>query len=130
MQVNYGARQKPRGQGICPDPGEWGLAPAGTRPARTVAAALVGGGTLLGREDRVELLVGRAQRLVLLGWSHQKTTLASYAMMMASSATALLLTLHDRGGWELFAFVAWAGVYLLLALAIARMERNHRVQGS
>ncbi|MCG8432417.1 MAG: glycosyl transferase family 4, partial [Gammaproteobacteria bacterium] len=63
------------------------------------------------------------QRLVGLGWSHKKTVLAEYLLMISCSISAILL-FHNK---NIYFQVAVLGgvlvVYTMLAVAIVRMEK-------
>ena len=62
------------------------------------------------------------QRLVQLGWSHRRTTLSAYALMLACAASALAV---QHAPWPLQAatLCAWAVIYAMLMLFVTRMER-------
>ncbi len=62
------------------------------------------------------------QRLVRLGWSHRKTVLRAYLLMLACAATALQAQgmRADEGGWLL---LMWGVIYALIAYKVHRMER-------
>lgn len=67
------------------------------------------------------------QRLVLLGWGHRKTVLASYAIMLAAAATAIGMA-HGAGRvWELAVVLGWCLAYGIIARLIARLERRLNV---
>jgi len=68
------------------------------------------------------------QRLVLAGWSHRKTVLAEYALMLATGATAVLYV-HTTEHAKLALLLAWATGYSILAWGVRVMEhgRNDRV---
>ncbi len=63
------------------------------------------------------------QRLVGLGWSHRKTVLRAYLLMLACVATALQ-SRHQPAGQVLWLLVMWAGVYGMIAYKVRLMERN------
>lgn len=50
------------------------------------------------------------QRLVQLGWGHRKTTLAEYAAMIASGASAIW-ALRQETPWQWLVLAAWAVFY-------------------
>ncbi len=62
------------------------------------------------------------QRLVGLGWSHRKTVLRSYLLMLACAATALQASGMQayEGGWLL---AMWSVIYALIAYKVHLMER-------
>ncbi|HYO90205.1 MAG TPA: glycosyltransferase family 4 protein [Pyrinomonadaceae bacterium] len=67
------------------------------------------------------------QRLVLLGWSHQKTVLAEYCLMLACGSSAVLYT--RVGANERLALLAgWLLIYLSLAFCVNRAERRNRAE--
>ena len=66
------------------------------------------------------------QRLVLLGWSHRKTVLAEYCLMLGCGLSAVLYT--RVGANERLALLAgWLLIYLSLAFCVSRAERRSRV---
>ena len=62
------------------------------------------------------------QRLVQLGWSHRRTTLHGYLLMLACAASALGA---QYAPWLVQAGVlcAWGLIYAILMLVVTRMER-------
>lgn len=67
------------------------------------------------------------QRLVLLGWSHRKTVLMEYCLMVACGLSAVLYT--RVGANERLALLAiWLLIYLSLAFCVSRAERNNRAE--
>lgn len=62
------------------------------------------------------------QRLVGLGWSHRRTTLSAYALMLACAASALAV---QHAPWPLQAatLCAWGVIYAILMWVVTRMER-------
>lgn len=63
------------------------------------------------------------QRLVLLGWSHRKTVLAEYCLMIAGGVSAVLYTKLNEAS-RLMLLIGWALVYLALAQAVRFVERK------
>lgn len=63
------------------------------------------------------------QRLVRLGWTHRRTVLAEYSLMLACALSALLAVAVAPGAqWVLIA--GWVVVYAVLALSVPRLERQ------
>jgi UDP-N-acetylmuramyl pentapeptide phosphotransferase/UDP-N-acetylglucosamine-1-phosphate transferase len=67
------------------------------------------------------------QRLVLMGWSHRKTSLAGYVIMSGAGMTAILLATWTRADAEVLAGIAWAVVYAAVALIVSQLERHHHI---
>lgn len=65
------------------------------------------------------------QRMVLVGWSHRKTVLVEYGLMIAAGASAILYTKVGAAN-RLALLVAWALVYALLAVCVRQAERKSR----
>ena len=63
------------------------------------------------------------QRLVGLGWSHRRTVLHEYALMLACAATALALP-GSGPGVQVATACAWAAIYAMLAYGVVRLERS------
>jgi UDP-N-acetylmuramyl pentapeptide phosphotransferase/UDP-N-acetylglucosamine-1-phosphate transferase len=63
------------------------------------------------------------QRLVQLGWSHRRTTLSAYALMLACASSALAVQ-HAPWPWQGATLCAWAVIYAILMLVVTRMERT------
>ena len=62
------------------------------------------------------------QRLVLAGWSHRKTVLRSYLLMLACAATAVAARkMSAQDQW--FMLAAWAVVYLFIGYRTRLAER-------
>ncbi len=61
------------------------------------------------------------QRLVLNGWSHRKTVLCEYVLMLACSVSALFIWRYDLA---LPGLSAWAFIYAVLALLVERKVRE------
>lgn len=63
------------------------------------------------------------QRLVRMGWTHRRTTLFSYVLMVLSGVSAILsLGRSDSVQWGLIGM--WAVTYLLLFTVIEKKERH------
>ena len=62
------------------------------------------------------------QRLVLLGWSHRKTVLAEYALMLGVGVSALVLHAAGDGRIVLTGLAGWGAVYFVLAMVIRHSE--------
>jgi multidrug transporter EmrE-like cation transporter len=58
------------------------------------------------------------QRLIRLGWSHRKTAIAAYLLMLAAGLLGLLVLARPVS--MSYALWAAAGMYLLLGVAIDR----------
>ena len=55
------------------------------------------------------------QRLIQMGWSHRRTALAEYALMLAVGGTALY-AVHQEFPWRIF--LIWVGIYAVVMMAI------------
>lgn len=65
------------------------------------------------------------QRLVGLGWSHKKTVLSEYALMICCSVTAIVVTSKSASnGVMISVFCLWLLVYIGLISAVNRMEKG------
>jgi UDP-N-acetylmuramyl pentapeptide phosphotransferase/UDP-N-acetylglucosamine-1-phosphate transferase len=64
------------------------------------------------------------QRLILLGWSHRRTALAEYALMVGGGLTALLVA-RQAAGVQMLALIGLACVYLLGAWMVDTRWRRH-----
>jgi UDP-N-acetylmuramyl pentapeptide phosphotransferase/UDP-N-acetylglucosamine-1-phosphate transferase len=65
------------------------------------------------------------QRLVLSGWSHRKTVLIEYLLMVACGGSALLyVQAGERGRFGILA--AWVLLYVTLARGVSRVEWQQR----
>jgi UDP-N-acetylmuramyl pentapeptide phosphotransferase/UDP-N-acetylglucosamine-1-phosphate transferase len=69
------------------------------------------------------------QRVVLLGFSHRKTVFAEYGLMLACGSSAVI---YQQAGprLRLIALVAWAIIYLALALGIRVAEQRKSLRCS
>jgi UDP-N-acetylmuramyl pentapeptide phosphotransferase/UDP-N-acetylglucosamine-1-phosphate transferase len=61
------------------------------------------------------------QRLVRLGWSHRRTVLTEYALMLAASGSALTVMEWRGAVWPAL-LAAWAALFAGLALAVRWLE--------
>ena len=64
------------------------------------------------------------QRVVLLGWSHRRTVLVEYVLMLGTGGTAIVLSSEPSGAAGVAALAVWALIYLVLALFVAWAERR------
>jgi UDP-N-acetylmuramyl pentapeptide phosphotransferase/UDP-N-acetylglucosamine-1-phosphate transferase len=63
------------------------------------------------------------QRLVLSGWSHRRTSLWAYLVMMATSVSAVtapVMSPHDQ--WVLL--LAWAAIFVLIHVKVRGLQRG------
>jgi len=65
------------------------------------------------------------QRLIRMGHGHRKTALFAYALMAATSASAIAIAGHPPAV-QISVTAAWAVAYLVLAMAIDRRWRKHQ----
>ena len=63
------------------------------------------------------------QRVVGLGWSHRRTTVFEYVLMLACAGSALALADSDSATQRL-ALLAWASSYAMLMATITLIERR------
>lgn len=63
------------------------------------------------------------QRTVLAGWSHSRTVLVEYTLMVLGGASALALTVWPDNTLLVGLGVAWTLLYALLARLVVRLER-------
>ncbi len=63
------------------------------------------------------------QRVVLCGWSHRRTVLAEYGVMIVCGGLALWYH-HSTDGPRLFIFGIWLGLFFLLAILVSLLERR------
>jgi UDP-N-acetylmuramyl pentapeptide phosphotransferase/UDP-N-acetylglucosamine-1-phosphate transferase len=68
------------------------------------------------------------QRLVLLGWSHRKTVLVEYCLMLACGLSAVLYTRAGASA-RLMLLVAWFLIYPALAVCVRVAERRSSRSG-
>jgi UDP-N-acetylmuramyl pentapeptide phosphotransferase/UDP-N-acetylglucosamine-1-phosphate transferase len=69
------------------------------------------------------------QRLVLIGWSHRRTVLAEYGVMILCGGLAVLYH-HSTDKVRLLILGAWVGMFFLLGSLVAKLERNRKVSRS
>ena len=65
------------------------------------------------------------QRLVLSGWSHRKTVVVEYVLMLACGGSALMYT-HAGERERLGILAGWAILYIVLAKGVSRIEWRQR----
>jgi UDP-N-acetylmuramyl pentapeptide phosphotransferase/UDP-N-acetylglucosamine-1-phosphate transferase len=63
------------------------------------------------------------QRLVLIGWSHRRTVLAEYGVMIACGGLAVLYH-HSSEAWRLLILGGWVMMFLVLGRRVTRLERQ------
>ncbi len=63
------------------------------------------------------------QRVVLSGWSHRRTVLAEYGIMILCGGLAIAYH-HSTDNGRLIILGAWAGVFALLAILVHALERK------
>ena len=63
------------------------------------------------------------QRLVLIGWSHRRTVLSEYGVMMLCGGLAVSYH-HATDSVRLLILGAWAGLFVLFAMLVHRLERK------
>ena len=66
------------------------------------------------------------QRLVLSGWSHRRTVLAEYGVMILCGGLAVLYH-HSTDKVRLIILGAWVGMFFLLGSLVGKLERNRKV---
>jgi UDP-N-acetylmuramyl pentapeptide phosphotransferase/UDP-N-acetylglucosamine-1-phosphate transferase len=65
------------------------------------------------------------QRLVLSGWSHRRTVLAEYGLMIACGGLAVLYH-HSTDKVRLIILGVWVGMFLVLGKLVNRLEQKRR----
>ena len=63
------------------------------------------------------------QRLVLSGWSHRRTVLAEYGVMILCGGLAVLYH-HSTEKWRLIILGIWLAMFLVLGSLVKRLERH------
>lgn len=63
------------------------------------------------------------QRLVLSGWSHRRTVLAEYGLMILCGGLAVLYQ-HQSEAWRPFVIGGWAMMFLVLGRLVSYVERQ------
>ncbi|HEY0321733.1 MAG TPA: glycosyltransferase family 4 protein [Pyrinomonadaceae bacterium] len=66
------------------------------------------------------------QRMVLSGWTHRKTVLVEYCLMIACGLSAILYT-RAQQSVRLTLIIVWAVIYGALALGVRAFERSGKV---
>ena len=69
------------------------------------------------------------QRLVLSGWSHRRTVLAEYGVMILCGGLAVLYH-HSTDNVRLIILGAWVSMFFLLGTLVGRLERKKKVSCS
>ncbi len=69
------------------------------------------------------------QRLVLLGWSHRKTVLAEYVLMISCGLSAVVYKSAGESS-RLSILLGWTLIYTLLAFGVRFAEQRKKVQPS
>ena len=64
------------------------------------------------------------QRLVVSGWSHRKTVMAEYLLMLACGTSALLYS-KIEDPWRMLLLLGWLLTYSLLAYAVHTKEKHY-----
>lgn len=62
------------------------------------------------------------QRLILMGWSHRRTALVEYVLMLAAGITALWGA-RQSGVEQAICVSVWTGIYFIFAVAVDRKWR-------
>lgn len=65
------------------------------------------------------------QRLVMNGWSHRRTVLTEYGVMLLCGGLAVLYH-HANPTWRLPILGWWVGVFVLLAMLVHNLERRRK----
>ena len=65
------------------------------------------------------------QRLVLSGWSHRKTVVVEYVLMLGCGASALMYS-HAGERARLGILAGWTILYIVLAKGVSRIEWRQR----
>jgi len=70
------------------------------------------------------------QRLVLAGWSHRRTVLAEYGLMLAATLSAAGFGFFPHDRWAGLGIAGWIVIYFALAFLVRRVEmrRGSRTQ--
>jgi hypothetical protein len=63
------------------------------------------------------------QRLVLSGWSHRRTMLAEYGVMLLCGGLAVLYH-HSAEQWRLVILATWLVMFLVLGRLVKRLEQQ------
>lgn len=63
------------------------------------------------------------QRLVLCGWSHRRTVLAEYGIMILCGGLAILYH-HATEGWQLAVLVSWLVIFVAMGVVVNYLEQR------
>ncbi|UVT16861.1 MAG: glycosyltransferase family 4 protein [Nitrospira sp.] len=63
------------------------------------------------------------QRVVLCGWSHRRTVLAEYGVMITCGGLAILYH-HSSGNWRLLILGTWLIMFFVLGKLVNRLEQK------
>jgi UDP-N-acetylmuramyl pentapeptide phosphotransferase/UDP-N-acetylglucosamine-1-phosphate transferase len=63
------------------------------------------------------------QRLVLSGWTHRRTVIAEYGVMILCGGLAVLYH-HSTDRWRLVILGVWVGVFLVLGRLVYKLEQR------
>ncbi len=69
------------------------------------------------------------QRLVLSGWTHRRTVLAEYGVMILCGGLAVLYH-HSTDRWRLVILGVWVGVFLVLGRLVHTFEQRRIASGT
>lgn len=69
------------------------------------------------------------QRLVLSGWTHRRTVLAEYGVMILCGGLAVLYH-HSTDRWRLVILGVWVGVFLVLGRLVHTFEQRRTASGT
>jgi len=69
------------------------------------------------------------QRLVLSGWTHRRTVLAEYAVMILCGGLAVLYH-HSTDRWRLVILGVWVGVFLVLERLVYKLPMRRTDSGT
>ena len=69
------------------------------------------------------------QRLVLSGWTHRRTVLAEYGVMVLCGGLAVLYH-HSTDSWRLVILGVWVGVFLVLGRLVYKLEQRRTASGT
>ena len=65
------------------------------------------------------------QRVVLSGWSHRRTVLAEYGVILVCGGLAVLYH-HGSETWQLVALGAWLSLFLACRVMVKKLEKQAR----
>ena len=69
------------------------------------------------------------QRLVLSGWTHRRTVLTEYGVMILCGGLAILYH-HSMDRWRLVILGVWAGVFFILGRLVHKLEQQRITAGT